>query len=89
MKKFYGFILIPSGILWIVSFIHSLVLEKSNFMKENQFDVNSSTIYLFLLLFICWILLMFIFLKDDNRPILKKQKQKQKKESLEDDLFLD
>lgn len=92
ITKLYGFILIPSGILWIASFIHSLLFEKTTFMKENQFQVSISSIYIFLLLFIIWIMITFIFLKDDGRKMERKKKIKKeetKKPLEEDELFKD
>ena len=88
MTKLLGIILIPSAFLWLLSYTHALLFASTSFMKENQFQVGVSSIYLFLLLFICWIIVIFIFIKDDNSSLPTKEKKKKTiKEN--DDLFAD
>lgn len=91
-SKMIGILCIPTSILWIFSYIHSVIFEASQFMKQNQFRVGISSTYLFLIFFILWLVLTFTFLHDDNRIIEKSKKpEKQKKKENQEinELFLD
>lgn len=91
-SKIIGILCIPTAILWIFSYIHSLIFEATQLMKQNQFRVAISSTYLFLIFFILWLVLTFTFLHDDNRIIEKNkkpEKQKKKENKEMNELFLD
>ncbi len=90
----FGILLIPSVVLWVFSFIHSKILGNTGFMKSNDFKVGITSIYVFLLMFVLFILVTLVFIKDKGEEIPapekknKKNKNKQKSEEFSD-LFAD
>ncbi len=80
--RFIGWFIIPSAILYFFSIIHSIILEHSSFMKEMDLKVDSIANYVFISVFVAWVIIAFMLVKDSGEKI-KVEKNK------DDDLFDD
>ncbi len=81
--KFVGWLLIPSALLYVFSLVHSILLEHSHFMKSNHLQVNSISNYIFLILFVSWMIIALMLVKDSGEKIYLSKKENN------DDLFKD